>query len=96
MRKTTSEVPQRMLSMNPYKFALWLWMVTIAMLFAALTSAYIVKKSGGKWLQYELPAILGVNAVVLFLSSTTMQGACFSAKKIILKPSKYTYALPYC
>lgn len=88
MRKTTSEVPQRMLSMNPYKFALWLWMVTIAMLFAALTSAYIVKKSGGKWLQYELPAILGVNAVVLFLSSTTMQGACFSAKKNNFKAFK--------
>ena len=88
MRKATSEVPQRMLSMNPHKFALWLLMVTIAMMFAALTSAYIVKKSGGQWLQYELPSILWANAVVLLLSSTTMQGAYFSAKKNRFKALK--------
>ena len=88
MRKAISEVPRRMLSMNPHKFALWLFMVTIAMMFAALTSAYIVKKSGGKWLQYELPSILWANGVVLLLSSTTMQGAYFSAKKNSLKALK--------
>ena len=33
-------------SMNPKKFALWLFMVSVMMLFGAWTSAYIVKRGG--------------------------------------------------
>ncbi|MEM7108076.1 MAG: cytochrome oxidase subunit III, partial [Bacteroidota bacterium] len=37
------EEPKRTLAMHPRKFGLWLFMVTVVMIFAALTSAYIVR-----------------------------------------------------
>jgi cytochrome c oxidase subunit III len=33
------------MGMNPLKFALWLFIVSFVMIFASLTSAYIVKRS---------------------------------------------------
>ena len=43
------------LSMHPMKFALWLFIISIVMLFAALTSAYIVKQSDGGWMSIRMP-----------------------------------------
>ena len=34
---------------HPHKFALWVAMASIAMMFAGLTSAYIVRKAQGNW-----------------------------------------------
>ena len=33
--------------MNPKEFGLWLFMLTVVMIFGALTSAYIVRQAGG-------------------------------------------------
>jgi cytochrome c oxidase subunit 3 len=35
------------LAMNPKKFALWIFIASVLMIFAALTSAYIVRQSDG-------------------------------------------------
>ncbi len=79
------EKPKPMLAMHPKKFALWLFIVTIVMLFAALTSAYIVKQSDGNWLSFELPPIFIVNTVIIAISSLTMHLAYLAAKKDALK-----------
>ncbi len=75
------EEPQQVLSMHPQKFAMWLFIVTVIMFFAAFTSAYIVRKAEGNWLEFELPLILWINSIVIILSSATMQWAYFSASK---------------
>jgi len=40
---------------HPKKFALWISMLSMIMLFSAFTSAYIVQKAAGDWLQFPLP-----------------------------------------
>ena len=70
-------------SVNPYKFALWLFMGTIVMMFVALTSAYIVKQSYGDWLNFKLPNILWLNSLVIIIGSITMHLAYFFSKKKI-------------
>ncbi|MGF1636032.1 MAG: heme-copper oxidase subunit III [Cyclobacteriaceae bacterium] len=69
------------LSMHPGKFALWLFIVTVVMIFAALTSAYIVKQSEGNWLEFSLPSAFVLNTVIILLSSVSMQWAYLNAKK---------------
>ena len=40
---------------HPKKFLLWLLIVASVMLFAAFTSAYIVKRGDGNWRIFDLP-----------------------------------------
>lgn len=71
---------RRAIGMNPSKFMIWLFIVSIAMLFAALTSAYIVKQSGGEWLNFNLPGMFWITSIIIIVSSITMQLALRSAK----------------
>ncbi|MBP9924424.1 MAG: cytochrome c oxidase subunit 3 [Cyclobacteriaceae bacterium] len=75
------EEPRKILAMNPKKFAMWLFIGSVGMLFAALTSAYIVRQAEGNWLYFDLPQIFTISTVVIVLSSITMQWAYWSAKK---------------
>ncbi|WP_339700750.1 cytochrome c oxidase subunit 3 [Algoriphagus aquimarinus] len=69
------------IAMHPKKFALWLFLVTIVMIFAALTSAYIVRQSEGNWLEYDLPAIFWYTSGIVIVSSICLQYAYSAAKK---------------
>src|SRR4028119_776399 len=75
------EEPEETLSMNPKKFILWLFIVSIIMLFAAMTSAYLVRRAEGNWLEYSIPAVFSYSSVVLVLSSLTIHWAYLAAKK---------------
>lgn len=75
------EEPEETLSMNPKKFILWLFIVSIIMLFAAMTSAYLVRRAEGNWLEYTIPAVFSYSSVALVLSSLTMHWAYIAAKK---------------
>ncbi|HYG37445.1 MAG TPA: cytochrome c oxidase subunit 3 [Cytophagales bacterium] len=75
------EEPTPTLSMNPHKFALWLFIITIIMIFASLTSAYIVRAADGNWVEFDLPQVLWLNTIALFASSLTMHWAYISAKR---------------
>ena len=87
MQKTVSsefkivEEPKNPLAMNPKKFGMWLFIGSVVMLFASLTSAYIVRQAEGNWLFFELPGILTISTGVILLSSVTMQLAFWEAKK---------------
>jgi len=78
----------KILSMHPLKFALWLFIVTIVMIFAALTSAYIVRQSEGNWLIFDLPTEFLINTIILVASSVTMHLAYMAAKKDNFKQLK--------
>ena len=69
------------IAMHPKKFALWLFLVTIVMIFAALTSAYIVRQSEGNWLEYDLPTIFWYTSGIVVVSSICLQYAYSAAKK---------------
>lgn len=73
--------PEEQLSMNPRKFILWLFLVSIIMLFASMTSAYLVRRAEGNWLEYTIPAVFTYSTVVLAVSSLTMHWAYIAAKK---------------
>ncbi|MCF6359747.1 MAG: cytochrome c oxidase subunit 3 [Cyclobacteriaceae bacterium] len=75
------EVPQKQLGINPKKFILWLFMVSIVMVFAALTSGFIVRQAEGNWIIYELPSQLWISTVILVVSSLTAHWALKSAQK---------------
>jgi cytochrome c oxidase subunit III len=75
------EEAKRPLSMNPKKFAMWLFIVTVCMLFAAWTSAYIVKRAEAGWAEIEMPNQFYINSVIILISSFTMFWAQWAAKR---------------
>lgn len=74
-------VDEREPGVEPKKFVLWLLLVSSIMLFAGLTSAYIVRRGEGEWVYFELPTMFMLNTGVVLLSSLFMQWAYLSAKK---------------
>ncbi len=66
---------------HPHKFALWLAMVSMFMFFMAYTSAYLVRKSAGNWLEFELPSIFYVSTAVIILSSVFLHLSFDAFKK---------------
>lgn len=60
---------------HPQKFALWAACASIMMMFAAFTSAYIVRQAAGNWLEFRLPDIFFYNTATILLSSLALQGA---------------------
>ena len=75
------EEPKKPLAMHPKKFAMWLLLATVIMLFASLTSAYIVRRADGNWQVFDLPSMFYTTSVVIFLSSITMHLGYRSAKQ---------------
>lgn len=63
------------------KFVLWLAIASMAMIFAALTSAFIVREGQKKWYEFELPMIFWFSTAVLLVSSITVNFAQSAAKK---------------
>jgi cytochrome c oxidase subunit 3 len=66
--------------LHPHKFILWIAIASILMMFAGLTSAYIVKRSQSNWLEFELPPIFWYSTIVILLSSLTIYLAYKSFK----------------
>lgn len=69
----STTVPERKSkSIHPHKFVMWVAIGGIVMMFAGLTSAYIVKKNQSSWLQFDLPVQFYYSTVVIVLSSISM------------------------
>ena len=60
---------------NQLRLGLWMFLGTVTMLFAAFTSAYIVRRSGSDWRQVALPPILWLNTAILAASSIAVEAA---------------------
>lgn len=57
---------------HPYKFNLWVAIGSMMMMFAGLTSAYIVKRNQANWSSFEIPSMFWVSTVLILASSITM------------------------
>lgn len=87
------EEAKKPMSMNPKKFALWLFMVTVCMLFAAWTSAYLVKRGEPGWSSFDLPRQFWINSWLILLSSLTLIWGQRSARKDQLEKVKVALTL---
>jgi len=58
---------------HPHKFTLWVGIGSIIMMFAGLTSAFIVKRSQPNWAMLEIPKLFWVSTLVILASSVTVQ-----------------------
>lgn len=63
------------------RMLLWFGIISIVMLFAGLTSAYIVRQGEGKWVQFEMPSLFLVSTILIFVSSFSMQWAVMAIKR---------------
>jgi cytochrome c oxidase subunit 3 len=68
-------------TIHPLKFTLWVGIGAIIMMFAAFTSAFIVRRSAGNWYEFKLPDIFFVNTAVILLSSFTLHWSYTAFKK---------------
>jgi cytochrome c oxidase subunit 3 len=60
---------------HPHKFTLWVAIGSIIMMFAGLTSAYIVKSGQAGWQGVKTPNVISFTTAVLITSSITIQAA---------------------
>ena len=72
---------QQKQKMHPHKFTMWVAIGSIIMMFAGLTSAYIVKSNQTNWITVELPKAFWVSTAVILISSLTLQMALRSFKQ---------------
>ncbi|HPG12042.1 MAG TPA: cytochrome c oxidase subunit 3 [Chitinophagaceae bacterium] len=64
---------QQKKKIHPHKFTLWVAMGSIIMMFAGLTSAFIVKSNQAGWKTIGLPKIFWVSTAVILISSIMIQ-----------------------
>jgi len=58
---------------HPHKFTLWVAIGSILMMFAGLTSAFIVKRSQANWIMLDIPVIFWYSTVAILTSSAAIQ-----------------------
>lgn len=66
------EQPEQRRRMHPHKFALYIAMGSIVMMFAGLTSAYIVRQAQGNWVYFRLPVTFWISTAAIIISSITL------------------------
>ena len=65
---------------HPHKFTLWVAIGSLLMMFAGLTSAFIVKSNQTGWKTITIPSVFWISTVAILLSSLTI----YLAKRSII------------
>lgn len=86
MAFTTEELKQRQLKSN--EALMWFGLVSITMIFAGLTSAYIVRRGEGNWQDFEMPTVFYNSTAVILMSSFTFIQAIKALKENKVKRFK--------
>jgi cytochrome c oxidase subunit 3 len=71
---------------HPHKLTLWIGIGSIVMMFAGLTSAYIVKRNQAGWVTYDLPNAFWYSTIVILISSGTiyMADKAFRSRSMVV------------
>jgi len=64
-----------------YKQMLWISMISMTMMFAGLTSAYVVSKKREDWVGFDLPNAFYISTILIILSSITFYLAKYYIKQ---------------
>ncbi len=88
MAMTIQEHKER--SARSYKLLLWFAMISMTMMFAGLTSAYVVSKSRTDWMKdFQMPVAFFISTALILVCSLTF----LLAKKAIKKDDRNTTTL---
>jgi len=87
------EEAKKQRSMHPKKFAMWLFIVSVGMLFAAWTSAYIVKRGDTDWVEIIIPSQFYINTVIIIISSVTLVLGSWALKRDQFERAKVLIAI---
>jgi cytochrome c oxidase subunit 3 len=71
--------------MHPHKFTMWVAIGSILMMFAGMTSAYIVKRSQAGWMMIEIPGVFWFSTLAILISSATVYLSLRSLKQREMK-----------
>lgn len=85
---TTMEEENNYTGIPTAKILLWIAMASMVMLFAGLTSAYIVRKNEGNWIEFSLPKMFTISTITIIISSFIIQYAVYAIKKNLLNQVK--------
>jgi cytochrome c oxidase subunit 3 len=67
--------------MHPHNLTLWVAIGSIVMMFAGLTSAFIVKSNQAGWQTVNVPQVFWASTAIMLVSSLTLQMALRSFKQ---------------
>jgi cytochrome c oxidase subunit III len=76
---TVATAPKNKL--HPHKFTLWVGIGSILMMFAGLTSAYVVKRNQANWISFEIPVLFWFSTAVMIMSSVALYLASTAFKE---------------
>ena len=77
----TSSPARKKNKLHPKEFLLWAFMVSVFMIFAGLTSAVIVRRADGNWLEYVLPSAFWWSTAFVLFSSISLQWSVGKARR---------------
>lgn len=86
---------QQRKKIHPHKFIMWIAIAGILMMFAGLTSAYIVKSHQAAWVNVVIPKIFWISTATIIASSLTMQMALRSFKQREMQQYRRLIALTF-
>jgi cytochrome c oxidase subunit 3 len=66
--------------LHPHKLMMWMGMGSMFMVFAGLTSAFILQSTGPKWVVFKLPIAFWISTIIIIASSVTMNKAVAAFK----------------
>ena len=72
---------QQRKKLHPHKFTMWVAIGSIVMMFAGLTSAFIVKSNQAGWVPVKIPNVFWISTAAIIASSLTLQAALRSFKQ---------------
>ncbi len=75
------EAATRRNKVHPLKMVMYVGLASLVMMFVALTSAYIVRRASGNWLEFSIPTIFYINTLVILASSLTLHFAYRAFKR---------------
>ncbi|WP_232826427.1 heme-copper oxidase subunit III [Lewinella sp. IMCC34183] len=81
--------------LHPLKMVMYIGLGSLVMMFIALTSAYIVRRASGNWLEFSIPTIFYVNTLVILVSSLTLHAAYGAFKREAANAYKILLSLSF-
>ena len=64
---------QKNIRLQSQKMTVWVGLASITMMFVALTSAYLVRRGAGDWLEFQLPNWFYISTFIILISSLTLE-----------------------
>ena len=83
--------PKRRLSASAYRITMWVVIAAIVMMFAALSSAYLVLSGGATWQPVRMPRMFFLSTAVILASSYSLERAKRSLR-VGRQPSSFRWA----